>query len=76
VIGADVNRKILLLERERDQLREVNSRLRDFLLARAKECESCGGTGCVTVKYYFADVENERVEDCGDCYDYRAVLAC
>lgn len=61
--------RILQLERERDALFRANLKLRDFLLRKARECASCGGTGCVTV------MVPRRVEKCGDCLDIREVLA-
>ena len=59
---------------ERNQLREVNSRLRDKLLEIAKECSSCGGTGVVTVRYEYNGISRDRAEPCGDCLDIREVL--
>jgi hypothetical protein len=76
-----LNAKLLRAERQRDELVRENLRLRDFLLARAKECEACGGTGCVTVTVTLYDeAVNDFVEDrqepCGDCLDIREVLEC
>jgi superfamily II helicase len=62
--------ELLAAQRERDQLRVVNSKLRDKLLSIARECASCGGTGCVEV----VDDGLSRTEDCGDCIDIRAAL--
>jgi len=71
--------ELLAAQRERDQLREVNSKLRDKLLELAKECASCGGTGVVTVMVTTAWDDDgrpcERAEPCGDCADLREVLA-
>ncbi|HEY3679005.1 MAG TPA: hypothetical protein VGL45_09815 [Bradyrhizobium sp.] len=50
-------------------------RARDKLLEIAKECASCGGTGCVTVRYEYNEISRDRVEPCGDCLDIREVLA-
>lgn len=47
---------------------EENTRLRDKLLAIAKECAACDGTGCVTDGFQL------RVIPCPDCEDIRAVL--
>lgn len=70
--------QLLAIQRERDALREANCKLRDKLLELAKECSSCGGTGCVTVVVTTVwDTDDEprtRVEDCGDCVDIREVL--
>lgn len=66
----ELTRRIFVLERERDGLRAENCKLRDFLLARARECESCDGTGCATVH----EETGPRVEACGDCYPIRDVL--
>jgi len=63
-----LNGRILTLERERDELVRANFKLRDFLLKKANECESCGGKGVVTV------LVPRREEPCGDCLDIRAVL--
>ena len=67
-----LNAKLVKAERERDQLREVNCKLRDKLLEIAKECSECGGTGCIT------RIDNiampGRVEECPDCADIRSVL--
>ena len=58
------------------RLHTANLRLRDFLLARAKECPSCGGTGIVTVLIRSGSkAGEERQEKCGDCESLRAVLA-
>jgi hypothetical protein len=67
-------RALALAQRERDSLREVNCKLRDYLLARAKECEACDGCGVVTV--YTTDIMNDpgHQEPCGDCYALREVL--
>jgi hypothetical protein len=70
---------LLAAQRERDQLRVVNSKLRDKLLELAKECASCGGTGVVTVMVTTAWDDDgrpcERVEPCGDCESIREALA-
>lgn len=47
-------------------------RARDKLLEIAKECASCGGTGCVTIKHL--PPYPDTVEPCGDCLDIREVL--
>lgn len=76
----DLTARVLQVERQRDELFRANLKLRDYLLARARECEACGGTGCVTVmRYagaplYFEGEKIERVEPCGDCHDLREVL--
>jgi hypothetical protein len=57
-----------------------NLRMRDKLLALAKECASCGGLGTVAVMRYAGDPlyfeggKVERVEPCGDCADIREAL--
>lgn len=66
--------KLVVVERERDSLREVNCKLRDKLLEIAKECSGCAGKGVVTVIYEVRGKEKTRVQDCGDCLDIRAVL--
>jgi hypothetical protein len=66
----ELTRKVLLLEKERDQLREINLKLRDKLLELAKECDPCGGTGCVKT-----DCEPIMVIDCPACLDIRELLA-
>lgn len=48
------------------RLTDQNVRLRAKLTEVAKECASCGGTGCVTVD---EDSGYARTEDCGDCLD-------
>jgi hypothetical protein len=70
--------ELLAAQRERDQLRVVNSKLRDKLLSIARECGSCGGTGAVTVMVTTAWDDDgrpcERTEPCGDCLDIREAL--
>lgn len=71
--------ELLSAQRERDQLRVVNSKLRDKLLELAKECSSCGGTGVVTVmappdSRLYSGVLISREQPCGDCLDIREVL--
>jgi hypothetical protein len=66
----ELNRKVVRLERDRDQLREQVCRLRDKLLEYANECIGCDGKGVVTV----VDGEAERVELCGECADLRELL--
>lgn len=51
-------------------LREANCRLRNKLLEIAKECASCGGTGCATP---YAD-RPDIVLPCPGCEDIRAIL--
>lgn len=68
----DITRRLLQVERERDSLREVNSKLRDRLLAIAATCAPCGGTGCVTLG---ADrIVTKRVVPCEACHDIREAL--
>lgn len=67
--------QLLLIQRERDALRETNCKLRDKLLDLAKQCDKCGGTGCVTKRWldeYFKP--REQGEDCPKCHDIREVL--
>jgi hypothetical protein len=66
--------RILQLERERDALVRANLKLRDFLLAQARECKSCEGTGCSTEVYTLHGQSAERVIDCPDCAPEREVL--
>jgi hypothetical protein len=47
----DALTKLVVVERERDQLREVNCTLRDKLLEIAKECSKCRGTGLRTIHF-------------------------
>lgn len=74
-------RKEAVWKEDYDRVVTQNLAMRDFLLARAKECEACGGTGCVTVmRYagaplYFEGEKVERVEDCGECEPIRELLA-
>jgi hypothetical protein len=68
--SADLTRKVILLERERDQLREVNCKLRDKLLEICNDCDPCGGTGCVKT-----DCDPIMVVDCPACLDIRGVLS-
>ena len=80
MIRVDHNRKILALERERDELRAVNCKLRDKLLEMAKECISCDGTGLIVVSVDDREVIHDRdrpivrTEPCGDCEDIRELL--
>jgi rubrerythrin len=46
----DLNRRVVLLERERDDLVRVNFKLRDKLLDLARKCGYCGGIGTVYQK--------------------------
>jgi hypothetical protein len=67
--------ELLSAQRERDQLRVVNSKLRDKLLELAKECSGCNGTGVHTVRGFERRGQAlERQEPCRDCADIRAVL--
>lgn len=70
---SDLNAKLLTVQRERDQLREVNSKLRDKLLELAKECAECGGTGCISVRPQDEAVWG-RTLPCPDCEDIRSIL--
>lgn len=65
----ELTRRVLLLEKERDSLREINSKLRDKLLEIAHGCDPCGGTGCVKT-----DCEPIMVIDCPACLDIRSLL--
>lgn len=57
-----------------------NLKMRDKLLALAKECAACGGTGSVRVyhrvgrRYSPGETVTERIEPCGDCIDIREAL--
>jgi hypothetical protein len=70
----DLTTRILAVERERDQLREVNCRLRDKLLEFAKDCEPCHGTGVITVDDEHAPAFG-RTLPCYACEDIRELLA-
>jgi hypothetical protein len=78
-LSAQLNARILLLERERDALRERNSRLRDELLDRANKCEACGGTGRVR-SFEYIDPDDilkgcrQVTVPCEDCAAIRKVL--
>lgn len=52
------------------KLRAENGRLRDKLLAMARECAGCGGTGRVTERL----LQAERTVPCEDCADIRKTL--
>jgi len=70
---SDLTARLLQVQRQRDQLRMENLRLRDKLLEWAAECASCDGKGVVTI------IENiampGRQEVCGDCLDIRELLS-
>lgn len=69
----ELTRKLLIVERERDQLREENVRYRDKLLSWAAECAECGGTGCISVRPQDEAVWG-RTLPCPDCEDIRSIL--
>jgi hypothetical protein len=79
VTKIEFTRKLLLLEKELDQVRAENLRLRDRVLAAAAACESCSGTGLVSI---FEQIDpdditkgcREAVQECGDCADWREAL--
>jgi DnaJ-class molecular chaperone len=70
----DLTARTLQLERERDQLRQVNCKLRDKILEVCKQCAECGGTGVVTVVGIRRGVNCEYQQPCADCADLREVL--
>jgi hypothetical protein len=73
----DALAKLVVAERERDSLREVNCKLRDKLLECAKECARCHGTGLVTIHFEGNEGAPEWDADdqpCPECEDIRAVL--
>lgn len=76
--ASDATTRILQLERERDELREINCKLRDKLLELANQCQSCDGVGVVTVmvpRPLYSGVVVSREEPCGDCHDLRELLS-
>jgi hypothetical protein len=68
----DANARILLLERERDQLMRAHLKMRDKLLEYAKECIKCDGAGMVTVNH--PPPQRPTVEPCPSCADLRELL--
>jgi hypothetical protein len=64
----DLTRKLLIAEKERDVLREVNCKLRDKLLEVCKQCRSCDGTGIISFG------KPPIIDDCPACVDLREVL--
>lgn len=58
---------------ELQKLRSENVRLRNCVLAVAKECAECGGTGCVTARSIMG-TGSEMVLPCPDCADLREAL--
>jgi hypothetical protein len=67
--------KLLLVERERDDLRVVNVKLRNKLLEICAACESCGGSGCVEDIVQHARFGPQvQVIPCEACLDIREVL--
>lgn len=74
----DLTHKLLILEKERDELREENVKLRNKLLELANQCQSCDGVGVVTVmvpRPLYRGVVVSREEPCGDCHDIRELLS-
>ena len=60
---------------ENATLREQNLRMRDYLLALAKECIRCHGTGLRTLNYVRDGIEMDADDQpCPDCAEIRAVL--
>lgn len=71
----DATARILQLERQRDELQRVNFKMRDALLAYAKECIKCDGTGCVPFEDdVFHEREVVRTVPCPVCYDLRELI--
>jgi superfamily II helicase len=71
---ATLTARLLKVERERDELVRVNFKLRDKLLELAKDCATCKGTGCISVRPQDEAVWG-RTLPCPDCEDIRELLA-
>lgn len=63
----DLNARILVLERARDELQRVNFRYRDKLLEICKECSDCDGAGVQTIL--------GETGPCPACEDIRELLS-
>lgn len=63
----DLNARLLLAERERDELQRVNFKLRDKLLEICAECSDCNGVGVQTIL--------GETGPCPACEDIRELLA-
>lgn len=70
----DLTVKLLKAERERDDLRQINMKLRDKLLEIAKDCHVCDGTGLTSVRPQDEAVWG-RTLPCPECEDLRDLLA-
>jgi len=80
VTRVELTRRVALLERQLDQLRTENLKLRDKLLELAAACTECHGTGLSTG---FEDIDPDDItkgcrqvtSECDACADIREVLA-